>query len=50
MEELRDGLAGACIKYILQNGVIRQGRKNISNFLIRTGLKKENMRAENKLD
>ncbi len=31
MEEVRDGFAGA--KDILQNG--RQGRKNISNFLIR---------------
>ncbi len=40
MDEMRDGLAGAGIKYILQNGVIRQGRKNICNFLIRTGLVK----------
>ncbi len=40
MEELRDGLAGAGITDILQNGVIRQGRKNICNFLIGTGLMK----------
>ncbi len=40
MEELRDGLAGAGIKDILKMCVIRQGRKNICNFLIRTGLMK----------
>jgi len=40
MEELKDGLARAGIKDILQNGVIRQGRKYICNFFNRTGLMK----------
>ncbi len=33
-------MAGVGIKYILQNDVIRQVRKIICNFLIRTGLMK----------
>ncbi len=39
-EELREGLAGAGIKYILQNCVNRQGKNNMCNFLIRAGLMK----------
>ncbi|KAI2647295.1 Gag-Pol polyprotein [Labeo rohita] len=39
MEELRkDGLVGAEIKDVLKSGVIGQGKKNLCNFLVNTGL------------